>query len=191
MNPIEASGKLTASAPEPGFDGIERDAQNLCGFFFAELEHDAEDEHITENWRKRFHVVLSHRQDLRSTEELLRSHGFGDQTVFQRDFVGFEWFQRSHGRAGEDTPPAHEGGVDNDSGEPGREFCAAFKVLQASKSAEKTVLQGVFGFFTIAGDSQGRMKKRFAMAMKESVQCLRLAALSCLHQELLAEIFGS
>ncbi|GAC1636970.1 MAG: hypothetical protein NVS9B14_16460 [Candidatus Acidiferrum sp.] len=166
---VHSFGKLAARAPESGFDGIGRDVQDFGRFPRRKFQNDAKDKHGTENRRKSFDLVPCQRQDLRAAEELFGSHCFGGETILDRGFRILEWFQRREGRAGQETSAAHEGGVYDNSREPSGELRAPFKFVETSKSAKQTVLQSIFRVFAIAGDSEGGMKKQFAMAMKERV----------------------
>lgn len=49
MKTVHTAGKLAASAPKSGFDGIRWYVQDYSGFSCGKFQHDAQDEHGAEN----------------------------------------------------------------------------------------------------------------------------------------------
>src|ERR1700723_2390348 len=82
----------------------------------------------------------------------------------------------------------HERGVDDDAREPGGKLRAALKALQIAVGGKQSILQRVFGVFSIAEHTKGGLEQLAVVTAKQRFNRLSVATLTCTNQLLFRKL---
>src|SRR5580692_3814890 len=184
----EALGKLMASAPQTGLQGVFGYAKFLGGFSGGIAFDFAQNESGPQQGRKFVEIFVDDLANFRSGVDLLGRRAIVGEALGGRQFILVMCFVKGNRWARLGAAALHERGVDDDAREPGGKLGAALEALQIAIGGKQSVLQGVFGVFRVAEHTKGGLKQLAMVTAKQRFNCLSVATLTCTNQLLFRKL---